>query len=77
MPSKKRRSREPSRARLPIALANELSDTVLEFRRKLKISHATAYRMMQRGEVNYIQITSKIRRIPLSEYRRLGFVSAE
>jgi hypothetical protein len=47
------------------------ADTLTEFCAKMKCSRATAYRMMGDGTLKYIQLHSE-RRIPHSEYERLG-----
>jgi excisionase family DNA binding protein len=64
-PSKKKRGRPPHRRPDPEA------DTVTEFCSRMKCSRATAYRMMRDGELKFIQVRSE-RRIPRSEYQRLG-----
>jgi excisionase family DNA binding protein len=50
-----------------------LADTVNEFCAKMKCSRVTAYSMMRDGDLKYVQI-GKQRRIPHSEYRRLGVI---
>jgi excisionase family DNA binding protein len=50
------------------------ADTITEFCAKMKCSRPTVYRMMRDGELKYIQIRGE-RRIPHSEYVRLGAVS--
>jgi excisionase family DNA binding protein len=50
------------------------ADTITAFCAKMKCSRPTVYRMMKDGELKYIQIRGE-RRIPHSEYVRLGVVS--
>jgi excisionase family DNA binding protein len=52
----------------------ELADTINEFCAKMKCSRAQAYVLMGNGKIRYIQF-GRQRRIPHSEYRRLGVVS--
>jgi excisionase family DNA binding protein len=68
-PSKKKKMGRPRHPR-PEAEA----DTLTEFCHKMKCSRATAYRMMDEGKLKYIQLRNE-RRIPHSEYVRLGVVS--
>jgi excisionase family DNA binding protein len=52
-----------------------LGDTVNDFCAKMRCSRTTAYRMMRDGELKYIELGNRGRRIPYSEYQRLGVVS--
>jgi excisionase family DNA binding protein len=54
-----------------------LGDSVQDFVTRTGISRPTAYRMMADGRLRFIQVTDDLRRIPTSEYVRLGFISAE
>jgi excisionase family DNA binding protein len=47
--------------------------SVSEFSSTTKLSKPTLYRMMQRGQLRFAQIGA-IRRIPVSEYQRLGLI---
>lgn len=51
-----------------------LTDTVNEFCVKMKCSRVVAYDMMRKGQLKYIKFRKR-RRIPHSEYQRLGVVS--
>jgi len=53
-----------------------LGDTVSEYTRKVKTSKATAYRRMADGSLRYAMV-GKQRRIPHTEYVRMGLVPAE
>ena len=52
-----------------------LGDSVQDFIDRTGISRPTAYRMMADGRLKFIQVTDDMRRIPTSEYVRLGFVT--
>ena len=41
----------------------------------LEFSRPTVYRVMADGRLKFIQVTDDMRRIPTSEYVRLGFVT--
>jgi excisionase family DNA binding protein len=66
IPPKKKKMGRPPHPR-PGAEA----DTITEFCAKMKCSRATVYRMMGDGTLKYIQLRCE-RRIPHSEYERLG-----
>jgi excisionase family DNA binding protein len=51
-----------------------LADTIQEFCARMKCSRAQAYVLMQTGKVRFIQF-GRQRRIPHTEYVRLGVVS--
>jgi len=70
--SRKRRRRQRKRTRV----VTVLGDTVNEFCTKVGVSRATAFRMMKRGDLRYVQLGPRSRRIITSEYQRLGFLSA-
>jgi hypothetical protein len=53
-----------------------LGDTISEYILKVKTSKATAYRRMADGSLRYAMV-GKQRRIPLTEYVRMGLVPAE
>jgi excisionase family DNA binding protein len=71
---KRRRTRSKRVISLSADIA--LGDTVSEFTHRAKTSKATAYRMMADGSLRYVRIRGQ-RRIPHTEYVRLGFVPAE
>lgn len=50
--------------------------TVNEFVSTTGLSRPTVYRMMMRGKLRFAQIGGT-RRIPVSEYRRLGLIAEE
>ena len=52
--------------------AEALAHTIDEFAVRANVSRVTVYRMMTDGELRFIQIRGR-RRIPVSEYTRLGF----
>jgi hypothetical protein len=53
-----------------------LGDTIDEDIRKVKTSRSTAYRQMSDGSLRYVMVR-KQRRIPHTEYARMGLVPAE
>lgn len=61
----------------PTPTITRLGDSVQDFVTRTGISRPTAYRMMADGRLQFIQVTDDLRRIPTSEYARLGFISAE
>lgn len=75
--SKSKRSntgkRHQPRHEQPVA---PLGDTISEYIRRVKTSKATAYRRMADGSLRYAMV-GKQRRIPHTEYVRMGLVPAE
>jgi excisionase family DNA binding protein len=65
------RQRKRGRSILP-----RVAVTVNEFVSTTGLSRPTVYRMMMRGELRFAQIGGT-RRIPVSEYRRLGLITEE
>jgi hypothetical protein len=59
------------RSRVP---PDQLGDSIQEFMAKANVSRATVWRMMKSGELRFIRLSERIRRIPTSEYRRLGLI---
>jgi excisionase family DNA binding protein len=49
--------------------------SVDEFCRSTGTSKPTAYRMMASGKLKYVQLSTRTRKIPTSEYARLGLVA--
>jgi excisionase family DNA binding protein len=70
---RKQRRHRRGRARL-IAV---LGDTVDQFVAKTNTSRATAFRMMADGRLRYVKLGPRLRRIPTSEYERLGLIEAK
>jgi hypothetical protein len=64
------------RRRAQAQQGGRLYDTPDEFARKISVSRATVWRMMLDGRLKYVKFTPRIRRIPTSEYERLGLVEA-
>jgi hypothetical protein len=52
----------------------QLGDSIQEFMTKANVSRATVWRMMKTGKLRFIRLSDRIRRIPTSEYRRLGLI---
>jgi excisionase family DNA binding protein len=50
--------------------------TVAEFSAATRLSKPTIYRMMQTGKLRFAQIGA-MRRIPVTEYARLGLIDSE
>jgi|SoiMethySBSTD1v2_1073268.scaffolds.fasta_scaffold205156_1 excisionase family DNA binding protein len=63
-----RQKRGPRKRRV----IDRVSDTVDEFSRATGISKAVLYRMMADGRLRFAQVTPRMRRIPTTEYSRLG-----
>ena len=61
------------RKRHPPPPVSRVAHTVSEFAEATAISKPTLYRMMASGKLRYTQI-GDIRRIPVSEYVRLGLL---
>jgi excisionase family DNA binding protein len=54
---------------------DRLSDSVQEFSDRTGVSTQTLYKMMRAGRLRYVQVTDDLRRIPTTEYIRLGFIT--
>jgi excisionase family DNA binding protein len=52
----------------------QLADSIDEFMRKANVSRATVWRMMKAGKLRFVRLGERIRRIPITEYERLGLV---
>jgi hypothetical protein len=74
--SKNRQVRRARSVTVPLSADVGLGDTVAEYTRRVKTSKATAYRQMADGSLRYVMIRGQ-RRIPHSEYVRMGLVPAE
>jgi excisionase family DNA binding protein len=61
---------------LPLSADAGLGDTIDEYTRRVKTSKATAYRQMADGSLRYVMVRRQ-RRIPHSEYKRMGLVPTE
>ena len=62
------------RGRPPRRRARKLAATVREYCEHTQQSRSTVFRQMERGDLRFIQVAPGFpRRIPFSEYRRLGF----
>jgi excisionase family DNA binding protein len=75
-PKKKRLRRKllPARrkARQRAVPAEALAHTINEFAARANVSRVTVYRMMNASALRFIRVRG-MRRIPVSEYSRLGF----
>jgi excisionase family DNA binding protein len=65
VPDKRKRHRK----RQPI---ERVCVTIEEFMSATGFSRATVYRMMNAGKLRYAALSGRMRRIPVSEYARLG-----
>ena len=65
---------EKKRAPRKIRVTERICDSVGEFSEATGISVPTIYRMMRDGRLKYVQIGLKMRKIPTTEYTRLGLV---
>ena len=70
-PTGKRKRRSQSQR----STLTRLGDSVQDFIDRTGISRPTTYRMMADGRLKFIQVTDDMRRIPTSEYVRLGFIT--
>jgi hypothetical protein len=66
--SPQRQKRGPRKRRV----IDRVCDSVDEFSAATGISKTAIYRMMQDGRLRYVQATPRMRKIPTSEYSRLG-----
>jgi predicted DNA-binding transcriptional regulator AlpA len=64
----RRRKRQPRQRQA----VDRVCVSVTEFSQATGISRPVLYRMMDDGRLRYTQLTSDMRRIPTSEYLRLG-----
>jgi excisionase family DNA binding protein len=46
--------------------------TITEFAEAANISRPTIYKMMKDGQLRFVQLSERFRRIPASEFARLG-----
>jgi excisionase family DNA binding protein len=65
-PQRQKRGPRKRRAIPPVCVSPE------EFTRVTGISRPTAYRMMADGRLRYTQLSSRMRKIPATEFERLG-----
>jgi hypothetical protein len=62
------------RGRPPRRRSRKLADSVSEYCERTRQSRSTAFRQMERGDLRFVQVApGHPRRIPHSEYRRLGY----
>jgi excisionase family DNA binding protein len=64
-----RQKRRGPRAREPIA---RICVSVGEFCQATGISRPTVYRMMNSGKLHFVQVGPRMRKIPTTEFNRLG-----
>ena len=65
---------KPKRGRPPRRRSRKLADTISEYCERTHQSRSTVFRQMERGDLRFVQVAPGYpRRIPHSEYRRLGF----
>jgi excisionase family DNA binding protein len=65
-PQRQKRGPRKQRAIAPVCVSPD------EFSKATGISKPVLYRMMADGRLRYTQATSRLRKIPTSEYDRLG-----
>jgi hypothetical protein len=70
-PTGKRKRGKHSQRPTPTRLGDSVQDCI----DRTGLSRPTAYRMMADGRLKFIQVTDDMRRIPTSEYVRLGFIT--
>jgi excisionase family DNA binding protein len=64
-----RQKRRGPRAREPIA---RICVSIPEFCQATGISRPTVYRMMNTGKLRFVQVGPRMRKIPTTEFNRLG-----
>jgi excisionase family DNA binding protein len=64
-----RQKRRGRRAREPIA---RICVSIAEFCQATGISRPTVYRMMNTGKLHFVQVGPRMRKIPTTEFNRLG-----
>jgi excisionase family DNA binding protein len=64
-----RQKRKRVHVRKPVA---RICVSVIEFCAATGLSRPTVYRLMQTGKLRYVQLSDHMRKIPVSEYARLG-----
>jgi excisionase family DNA binding protein len=64
-----RQKRHGARAREPLA---RICVSIGEFCEATGISRPTVYRMMNAGKLHFVQIGPRMRKIPTTEFTRLG-----
>jgi excisionase family DNA binding protein len=83
MPTKKQRKTKqrdpkgraaPKPAPRPLGPAERICVSPYEMRDATGLSLATIYRMMKTGQLRFVQLGGRMRKIPTSEYARLGLV---
>ncbi len=57
-------------------LAGRVSVSVAEWCASTGTSKPSAYRLMSAGDLHFVQLSPRTRRIPTTEYERLGLVPA-
>ena len=65
------RQRRRGAGRVPIP---RVAYTIDEFAKATNISRPTIYRMMKDGQLRFVQLSERFRRIPASEFARLGLI---
>jgi excisionase family DNA binding protein len=55
-------------------LAGRVCVSPYEMRAATGLSLATIYRMMKSGQLHFVQLGGRMRKIPIAEYARLGLV---
>jgi hypothetical protein len=71
----RKRKRRRKREQKPRTPPPRLTDSVRDFCARTGVSVQTAYKLMADGRLRYVQVTDDLRRIPTTEYVRLGFVA--
>jgi excisionase family DNA binding protein len=66
-----RQKRRGARAREPIA---RICVSIAEFCEATGISRPTVYRMMNAGKLRFVQVGARMRKIPTTEFARLGLI---
>ena len=67
--SPNRQKRRGPRAHAPIA---RICVSIAEFCQATGISRPTVYRMMNTGKLRFVQVGPRMRKIPTTEFSRLG-----
>jgi excisionase family DNA binding protein len=65
-PARQKRGPRKQRPIAPVCVSPD------EFSKATGISRPVVYRMMEDGRLHYVQVTPRLRKIPTTEYARLG-----
>jgi excisionase family DNA binding protein len=76
-PQRQKKKNKKKRKPTLFRMAGRVCVSVAEWCSTTGVSRPTAYRMMLDGRLHYVQMGERMRKIPTTEYQRLGLVSSE